>query len=113
LGKSASPSASAISNQGEKYVNNYGLSVALPAGRGVKVEATCLIAREIDAPAGVDPIEWRLLTNRSATTSDEVIELINWYRARWGIEIFFHVLKNACKVEAMQLSHIDNGASPT
>ena len=82
--------------------------VELPAGRGVKVVATCIIAREIDAPADVEPIEWRLLTNRSATTIDEVIELINWYRARWDIEIFFHILKNACKVEAMQLSHIDN-----
>jgi hypothetical protein len=82
--------------------------VELPARRGVKIAATCLIAREIDAPAGVEPIEWRLLTNRTATTVDEVIELIDWYRARWEIEMFFHVLKNACKVEAMQLSHIDN-----
>jgi hypothetical protein len=48
-----------------------------------------------------------LLTNRSATTVDEVLELIDWYRARWEIEMFFHVLKNACKVESMQLSHID------
>ena len=82
--------------------------VELPARRGVKIAATCLIAREIDAPAGVEPIEWRLLTNRTATTVDEVIELIDWYRARWEIEMFFHVLKNACKVEAMQLSHINN-----
>lgn len=82
--------------------------VALPAGRGMKVEATCLMALEIDAPAGIEPVEWRLLTNRTATTRDEVIELIDWYRARWDIEIFFHVLKNGCKVEAMQLSHIDN-----
>ncbi len=82
--------------------------VELPARRGVKIAVTCLIAREIDAPAGVEPIEWRLLTNRIATTVDEVIELIDWYRARWEIEMFFHVLKNACKVEAMQLSHIDN-----
>ena len=81
--------------------------VSLPAGRGTSVEATCIIAREIDAPAGVEPIEWRLLTNRSATTRDELIELIDWYRARWEVEIFFHVLKNACKVEAMQLDHID------
>lgn len=82
--------------------------VELPARRGVKIAATCLIAREIDAPAGAEPIEWRLLTNRTATTVAEVIELIDWYRARWEIEMFFHVLKNACKVEAMQLSHIDN-----
>jgi hypothetical protein len=82
--------------------------VELPGRRGVKIAATCVIAREIDAPAGVEPIEWRLLTNRTATTIAEVIELIDWYRARWEIEMFFHVLKNACKVEAMQLSHIDN-----
>lgn len=81
--------------------------VALPAGRGTTVEATCIIAREIDAPPGVEPIEWRLLTNRTATTLDELIELIDWYRARWEVEIFFHVLKNACKIEAMQLGHID------
>jgi len=82
--------------------------IELPARRGGKIAATCLIAREIDAPVGVEPIEWRLVTNRIATNVDEVIELIDWYRARWEIEMFFHVLKNACKVEAMQLSHIDN-----
>jgi hypothetical protein len=82
--------------------------VALPAGRGVTVAATCIIAREIDTPAGEDPIEWRLLTNRTASVLEDVIELINWYRARWEIEIFFHILKNACQVEAMQLSSIDN-----
>lgn len=81
--------------------------VELPAGRGVKVKATCIIAREIDAPPGVEPIEWRLLTNRSATTLDDLIELINWYRARWEIEIFFHILKNACQIEALQLDHIE------
>jgi hypothetical protein len=81
--------------------------VTLPAGRGITVEATCIIAREIDPPPGVEPIEWRLLTNRTATTLDELIELIDWYRARWEVEIFFHVLKNACKIEAMQLAHID------
>ncbi len=48
-----------------------------------------------------------MLTNRTATTYDQVVELINWYLARWEVEIFFHVLKNACKVEALQLSHID------
>jgi hypothetical protein len=40
----------------------------LPAGQGRSVAATCLVAREFDAPAGVKPIEWRLLTNREATT---------------------------------------------
>lgn len=33
--------------------------------------------------------------------------MIGWYRARWEIEIYFTVLKNGCKVEALQLSAID------
>ena len=81
--------------------------VEIPAGKGKTVSVTCIVAREIGAPEGVDPIEWRLLTNRTASTLDEVTELIGWYLARWDIEIFFHVLKNGCKVEAMQLKTID------
>jgi hypothetical protein len=50
---------------------------------------------------------WRLLSNREARDADAVIELIDWYRARWEIEMFFHVLKNGCKVEALQLAQMD------
>jgi hypothetical protein len=55
--------------------------VELPAGKGKTVRATCIIAREIDAPAGVKPIEWRLLTNLEAGTLAETVELIDWYSA--------------------------------
>jgi IS4 transposase len=41
------------------------------------------------------------------TFADEVNELIDWYRARWEIEMLFDILKNACRVEALQLSGID------
>lgn len=77
--------------------------VELPAGKGKTVSATCIIAREIDAPEGAKPIEWRLLTNRDAATPEAIVELIDWYRARWEIEMLFNVLKNACRVEALQL----------
>jgi hypothetical protein len=81
--------------------------VQLPAGKGKSIAATCLVAREFDAPAGVKPIEWRLLTNRAATTLEEATELIEWYRARWEIEILFNVLKNGCQVEELQLGTIE------
>lgn len=81
--------------------------IELPAGKGNQVSATCLIAREYDAPSGAKPIEWRLLTNRNAETAAAVVELIDWYRARWEIEILFNVLKNACRVEALQLGAIE------
>lgn len=81
--------------------------VELPAGKNKSVGVTCIVARECDAPTGVKPIEWRLLTNRSADTAAAVAELIDWYRARWEIEILFDVLKNACRVEALQLGAIE------
>ncbi|NVZ11834.1 transposase, partial [Allochromatium humboldtianum] len=58
----------------------------------------------IDAPAGVKPIEWRLLTNRRAETLEAAVELVEWYRARWEIELLFLALKVGCRVEALQLS---------
>jgi hypothetical protein len=82
-------------------------TVEISDGKAGRVTATCVVAREITTPKGVKPVEWRLLTNRQASTLEQVVELIEWYRARWEIEIYFHVLKNGCEVEALQLSAID------
>jgi hypothetical protein len=82
--------------------------VDLRNGAGAPLSVTSIVAREIDAPAGAKPVEWRLLTNRCAdTTCAEVVELIDWYRARWEIEMLFDILKNACRIESLQLEHID------
>ncbi|MEO8410357.1 MAG: IS4 family transposase, partial [Propionivibrio sp.] len=78
----------------------------LPDGQGHRLSVTCLIAKEMNAPAGVKPIEWRLLTNRTANSFEDHVELIEWYRCRWSIETFFHVLKNGCRVEALQLGSV-------
>ncbi|WP_436231378.1 IS4 family transposase, partial [Caballeronia sp. LjRoot29] len=79
--------------------------VTLPGRAGVKL--TCVEAYELDAPAGVKPVIWRLVTNREADDAHGLIELVDWYRARWEIEMFFNVLKNACRVEALQLSQME------
>lgn len=81
--------------------------VEISDGKRGRLNVTCVVAREVDAPAGVKPVEWRLLTNREAATHQQAVELIDWYRARWEIEIYFHVLKNGCEVEALQLGAID------
>lgn len=71
---------------------------------GAPIEINCVLASEVDAPAGEQPVCWRLLTNRAATSLAQASELIDWYRARWEIEILFHVLKTGCRVEALQLA---------
>lgn len=81
--------------------------VEIAHGRRGKIKVHCVVAREVGAPAGVKPIEWRLLTNRVVATQEQAVELIDWYRARWEIEIYFHVLKNGCEVESLQLAAVD------
>lgn len=86
----------------------YRETVTLPARTGAPtVTVTAILAREDGAPEGATPVDWRLLTNRSADTLDAVVELIEWYRRRWLIEIFFRILKSGCRVEALQLGTLE------
>ncbi len=81
--------------------------VALPDRQGGVLEVTCLIASEIKASDGRKPACWRLLTNRAVPTLAAAVELLDWYRARWEIELFFQVLKEGCRVERLQLADAD------
>ena len=80
------------------------LRVSLSAEKAGLFEVTALQATEVDPPTGEKPVEWRLLTNREAPTLADAATLIDWYRCRWEIEMFFNILKNGCKVEALQLA---------
>jgi hypothetical protein len=84
----------------------YARPVDLPDGQGGMMPVTCLIARETGVPEGQKAVEWRLLTNRVVATLEEAAQLIDWYRCRWEIETLFHVLKNGCRVESLQLGHV-------
>ena len=63
--------------------------------------------RETNAPEGVTPLSWVLLTNVAVTSLEEAQERIQWYRARWGIEIYHKVLKSGCNVEECRLESIE------
>jgi len=80
--------------------------ISLSDGQGGAVEVTCVFAREMAAPVGSQPVMWRLLTNRTVNTLEQASELIDWYRARWEIEMFFLILKEGCKVEQLQLEDV-------
>jgi hypothetical protein len=78
----------------------------IPDGVGGVLNVTCVVAKEMNPPAGCRAVEWRLLTNRAVTDFADAEEVIDWYRCRWEIEIFFNVLKNGCRVEALQLGGV-------
>jgi hypothetical protein len=67
------------------------------------VEVTAILAEEQAPPAGEDPIQWLLLSSLPVENFAEAHEKIQWYLCRWQIEVYFHVLKNGCKVEELQL----------
>ena len=53
----------------------------------------------------------RLLSNRAAENPEQAVELIDWYRARWEIELFFLILKEA-RIEAPQLGEVERLKTP-
>lgn len=67
------------------------------------VALTLVEVRERDAPAGVEPLHWRLWTTEPAATLKEALEVVRLYRLRWMIEEFHLALKSGCKAEALGL----------
>jgi len=60
-------------------------------------------AIERHPPAGVEPVEWLLLTTVPIVTTADALERLAWYAARWGIEVWHKVLKSGCAIEDRQL----------
>ena len=58
---------------------------------------------EQDAPAGVEPIEWVLLTAERVATSADALRVAGWYALRWTVEEYHKCLKSGCRVEQRQL----------
>jgi hypothetical protein len=58
---------------------------------------------ESEPPAGVEPIEWLLLTTAAVHSVDDASERVAWYACRWSIEVWHRILKSGCRIEARQL----------
>jgi hypothetical protein len=52
---------------------------------------------------GIEPVEWRLVTNEAIESADDVAAIVDGYRARWLIEEYFRALKQGCAYEKRQL----------
>jgi hypothetical protein len=60
-------------------------------------------AIETNPPPGVEAVEWLLLTSVPLTSTEDALEILEWYAARWGIEVWHKVLKSGCRIEDRQL----------
>lgn len=64
-----------------------------------------VLIREMRPPAGVEPLEWLLLTTLEVTSFDQAGQMTEYYTRRWLIERFHFVLKSGCALEQRQLGH--------
>jgi hypothetical protein len=82
-----------------------------PKNRPGLASVTCNLVHviEIDGPTdGTAPtdepgIEWWLITSLPVESLEDISRVIDYYKARWTIEVYFRVLKTGCRVEEMQL----------
>jgi hypothetical protein len=59
--------------------------------------------REMDPPRDEAPVDWLLCTTEPIDTPEQLIAIVDAYRARWLIEEFFKALKTGCALEKRQL----------
>lgn len=67
------------------------------------IPVSVILAEEVDAPDGVTPVRWLLVTTLAVLTRDEAVQCLDWYALRWLIERYHYVLKSGCGIEQLQL----------
>lgn len=74
---------------------------------GQNIPMWVVVVEEIDPPAGVEPIEWVLLSSVPVESFEDAWEVIGWYENRWLVEEWHKALKTGCRLEARQLQSVD------
>jgi len=67
------------------------------------IDVNIVHVRELETPDGMEPVEWILLTTEPVDTEEDVLRVVDHYRARWTIEEYFKAVKTGCAYESRQL----------
>jgi hypothetical protein len=62
-----------------------------------------VLVEEINGPNDGTDVSWLLITSLPIDTIKDIQLVIDYYVARWTIEVFFRVFKTGCQVEKIQL----------
>lgn len=81
------------------------VTVRPPAHRSEFDEVTynVVLVEEINAPNDGTNVGWLLITTLPIRTVKDVLLVVDYYIARWPVEVFFRVFKTGCRVEDIQL----------
>ena len=85
------------------------VEIAGSVRKGVdSLRCQALLVREEHAPAGVEALEWLLLTTEAVTTRAQALDLLWIYGRRWRIEDFHKAWKSGTRVEKLRPRAADN-----
>jgi hypothetical protein len=79
----------------------------VPKQLGPSLSLNVVHVQEVDAPPDAEPVEWYLLTTEPIDTAEQVLRIVDIYRARWLIEEFNKGLQTGCQYEKLQLETAD------
>lgn len=68
-----------------------------------QVTYNVVLVEEVDGPGDGSDVHWLLITTLPITTTAEIERVIDYYKSRWLIEVYFRTLKTGCRVEEIQL----------
>jgi hypothetical protein len=62
--------------------------------------------KEEDPPAGVEAVDWMLLTSEPVASLADACVIASYYQVRWTIEEWHRVLKEGCRLEESQVATV-------
>jgi hypothetical protein len=75
--------------------------------RGGPLAVWVVRVAEVEPPAGVEPLEWILLSNVAVATKAAAWERADWYGCRVVVEEYHKCQKTGCDSERMQLAYAE------
>jgi hypothetical protein len=62
-----------------------------------------VLVEEVNGPGDGTDVSWLLMTSLPIDSAKEILRVIDYYVARWTVEVYFRVFKSGCRVEEIQL----------
>ena len=62
-----------------------------------------VLVEEVGGPDDGTAVSWLLITTLPIETLDDLLKIVDYYVARWVVEIYFRTLKTGCQVEKIRL----------
>lgn len=69
------------------------------------ISVNIISCTEVNCPEDEQPVEWFLLTSLPIDKVQDITDIIDYYRLRWQLELFFKTLKSGCNTEKLQLQN--------